>query len=85
MNCTGTAKRLATAELGAHHAEHIPQNPQQRDIAVDIDVVSSAVHFDRECHHCLSDDSNSSGALGRTARMLDDQKIHPLKADEASN
>src|SRR5215475_1776576 len=43
MHGAGSAQRLATAELGTGHAEHIAQHPQQRDIAVDINLMGCAV------------------------------------------
>jgi hypothetical protein len=36
----GPATRNAAAELGPGHPEHIPQDPEQRHVVCDIDVVS---------------------------------------------
>ena len=35
----GAAQRHAAAELGAGHAQHVAQHPEERRVAVDIDVV----------------------------------------------
>src|SRR5262245_3599818 len=42
----------ATAELGAGHAEHIPEYPQQRHVVRDIDIVWLSIHI--ELGHCHS-------------------------------
>jgi hypothetical protein len=43
MHGAGAAKRLAAAELGPGHAEHIAQHPQKRDVTVDIELMGYAV------------------------------------------
>ena len=41
MDRAGSAHRHAAAELGAGHAEHIAQHPQERGVVVDIDDAMS--------------------------------------------
>ena len=43
MHGAGAAQRLAATELGPGHAEHVAQQPQQRGVAVDIDLLGCAV------------------------------------------
>src|SRR5262249_9259335 len=43
MHGAGAAQRLAATELGPGHAEHVAQHPQQRGVAVDIDLMGCAV------------------------------------------
>src|SRR4029079_8500830 len=50
MHGAGAAERHATAELGARHAEHIAQDPEERDVSVDVDVVLNVIDLDRERH-----------------------------------
>ena len=54
MHGAGAAQGHAAAELGAGHAEHVAQHPQQRRVAVDIDLMRCAVDLQRESHGCLS-------------------------------
>src|SRR3546814_5840591 len=54
MHGASAAQRLAAAELGAGHAEHVAQHPQQRGVAVNIDLMGCAVDLQRESHCCLS-------------------------------
>src|SRR5262245_6787954 len=53
MHGAGAAQRQAAAELGAGHAEHVAQHPEERRVAVDIDAVGAAVDFDGEGHGVL--------------------------------
>jgi hypothetical protein len=50
MHGAGAAKRHSAAELGAGHAEHVTQDPQQGDVGIDVDGVRGAVDFDSEGH-----------------------------------
>jgi hypothetical protein len=43
MHGTGAAQRLAATERGPGHAEHIAKYPQQRDVAVNIDLMRCAI------------------------------------------
>ena len=43
MHGASAAQRLAATELGPGHAEHLAQHPQQRGVAVDIDLMGCAV------------------------------------------
>src|SRR5689334_19036996 len=43
MHGAGAAQRLAAAELGSSHAQYVAQQPQQRCVAVDIDLMGCAV------------------------------------------
>src|SRR5262245_52733650 len=54
MHGAGAAQRLAATELGPGHAEHVEQHPQQRGVAVDIDLMGCAVDLQHESHGCLS-------------------------------
>src|SRR5262245_19751415 len=54
MDRAGPAPRHAAAELRSGHAEHVPQYPQQRRVAVDIDAQLAAVNLDDEGHGLLS-------------------------------
>src|SRR5262249_12029877 len=53
MHGARAAQRHAATELGAGHAEHVAQHPQERRVAVDVDAVRSAVDFDPESHRSL--------------------------------
>jgi hypothetical protein len=53
MHGACAAQRLAATELGPGHAEHVAQHPQQRGVAVDIDLMGCAVDLQRESHGCL--------------------------------
>src|SRR5215831_1255448 len=48
------AQRHATAKFCAGHAEYVAQHPEERGVAVDIDVVYVAVDFDGEGHGIVS-------------------------------
>src|SRR6516164_2824168 len=54
MHRASAALRNAAAEFGAGHTQHVAQHPQQRSIAVDVDVVCVAVDFDGEGHGIVS-------------------------------
>ena len=54
MHRAGAAERHAAAELGAGHAEHVAQHPQERRVAVDIDAMGGSVDFNGESHGCVS-------------------------------
>ena len=54
MHCAGAAQRHAAAEFCTGHTKHIAQDPEERRVAVDIDVVCVAVDFDGEGHDELS-------------------------------
>ena len=40
---SSATQRLAAAELGPGHTEHVAHRPQQRGVAVDIDLMGCAV------------------------------------------
>jgi hypothetical protein len=50
MHRADAAERHAAAELGASHAQHIAQHPQERGVIVDIDCSLDAVDLDFDCH-----------------------------------
>ena len=54
MHGARAAERHAASELRAGHTQHIAQDPEQRCIAVDIDVVRVPVDFDDEGHDVLT-------------------------------
>jgi hypothetical protein len=54
MHGASAAQRLTAAELGPGHAEYVAQHSQQRDVAVNIDLMGCAVDLQRESHACLS-------------------------------
>src|SRR6201991_3909128 len=54
MHGAGAAQRLAATELGPGHAQHVAQHPEQRGVAVDIDLMGCAVNLQHEGHGCLS-------------------------------
>src|SRR5262245_40703230 len=53
MHGAGAAEGHAADELRAGHAEHIAQHPQERRVAVDINLALSSVYFDSIGHNCL--------------------------------
>src|SRR5262245_5690445 len=53
MHRAGTAQRHAAAELGAGHAEHVAQHPQERGVAVDVDRPVDAIDPNRGGHRDL--------------------------------
>lgn len=50
MNHAGSTKPDAAAEFRTAHAEDVPQHPEQRRIAIDIDPVRGSVDSDGEGH-----------------------------------
>src|SRR5262245_63037731 len=54
MHRASAAERLPAAELGAGHAEHVAQYPQERRVAVDVDALNAAVDFQLVGHGVLS-------------------------------
>src|SRR5215471_6956345 len=53
MDRASAAECHAAAELRAGHAEHVAQHPQERRVAVDIDLALSSVYFDFVDHNCF--------------------------------
>ena len=54
MHRASTAQCHAATEFGAGQAQHVAQHPEERGVAVDIDVVYVAVDFDGEGHGIVS-------------------------------
>src|SRR4051794_16161252 len=50
MHGASAAQRHAAAELGASHAEHVPQYAEQRRVAVDIDTALNSIDVDGKAH-----------------------------------
>src|SRR5262249_45935372 len=69
MHRAGTAQRHAAAELGARHAEHVAQHPQERGVAVNVDRPVDAIDPNRGGHRDLQA-SRVDRACGRQRSSL---------------
>lgn len=50
MDRAGAAQRHTAAELRTRHTQNVAQHPQQRCIAIDVDVMCCPINIDGEGH-----------------------------------
>lgn len=69
MNGAGSTKSDAAAEFRTAHAENIPQNPEQRRIAIDVDAVSGSINSYSKGHLSQPFGQHSANSICKRAAI----------------